>query len=125
MLAPCRLRRTRLSPARARRGWSDYTAEALPRPNRVREGVRAEPPSAFLRERRRAPELVDAVRFEELDALVEEALRANPDVHAAQAALRQALENTAAQRGSYFPTVQAGFDAQPPAERRGRARADT
>jgi NodT family efflux transporter outer membrane factor (OMF) lipoprotein len=29
----------------------------------------------------------------------------------AQAALRQALENTAAQRGSYFPTVQAGFDA--------------
>jgi NodT family efflux transporter outer membrane factor (OMF) lipoprotein len=48
---------------------------------------------------------------EELNALVSEALRANPGVLSAQAALRQALENTAAQRGSYFPTVQAGFDA--------------
>jgi NodT family efflux transporter outer membrane factor (OMF) lipoprotein len=48
---------------------------------------------------------------EELDALVTEALRANPSVKAAAAALRQAQENTAAQRGSYYPTVQAGFDA--------------
>jgi NodT family efflux transporter outer membrane factor (OMF) lipoprotein len=47
----------------------------------------------------------------ELDALVAEALRANPNVQAAQAALRQAMENTAAQRGSYFPAVQGGFDA--------------
>jgi NodT family efflux transporter outer membrane factor (OMF) lipoprotein len=48
---------------------------------------------------------------EEINTLVAQALRANPDVLSAQAALRQALENTAAQRGSYFPTVQAGFDA--------------
>ncbi|MEA3149220.1 MAG: hypothetical protein QOD56_159 [Gammaproteobacteria bacterium] len=48
---------------------------------------------------------------EELDALVTEALRANPDVMSAQAALRQAMENAAAQRGSYFPAVQASFDA--------------
>jgi NodT family efflux transporter outer membrane factor (OMF) lipoprotein len=48
---------------------------------------------------------------EALDALVKEALRANPDVASAQAALRQALENTAAQRGSYFPNVQGTFDA--------------
>jgi NodT family efflux transporter outer membrane factor (OMF) lipoprotein len=47
----------------------------------------------------------------DLDALVIEALRANPEVASAQAALRQALENTAAQRGSYFPTVQGSFDA--------------
>jgi NodT family efflux transporter outer membrane factor (OMF) lipoprotein len=47
----------------------------------------------------------------ELEALVAQALRANPDVQSAQAALRQALENTAAQRGSYFPTVQGEFDA--------------
>jgi NodT family efflux transporter outer membrane factor (OMF) lipoprotein len=46
----------------------------------------------------------------ELNALVAETLRANPNVHAAQAALRQALETAAAQRGAYFPTVQAGFD---------------
>jgi NodT family efflux transporter outer membrane factor (OMF) lipoprotein len=48
----------------------------------------------------------------ELDALVEQALRNNPDVASAQAALRQAMENTAAQRGAYFPTLQASFDAQ-------------
>ena len=47
----------------------------------------------------------------QIDALVDQALRANPDVSSAQAALRQALENTAAQRGSYFPSVQGTFDA--------------
>jgi len=47
----------------------------------------------------------------ELDALVSEALRANPEVLSAQAALRQALEVTAAQRGSYFPAVQGDFNA--------------
>jgi len=48
----------------------------------------------------------------ELDSLVDEALKRNPQVQAAQGALRQALENTAAQRGSYFPLVQGNFDAQ-------------
>jgi NodT family efflux transporter outer membrane factor (OMF) lipoprotein len=48
----------------------------------------------------------------QLDELVTEALRANPEVLSAQAALRQAMEIAAAQRGSFFPTVQASFDAQ-------------
>src|SRR5258708_38494468 len=47
---------------------------------------------------------------EELAALVAEALQANPSVKAAQAALRQALEIVAAQRGAFFPNVQASFD---------------
>jgi NodT family efflux transporter outer membrane factor (OMF) lipoprotein len=47
----------------------------------------------------------------ELNTLVTEALRANPSVRAASASLRQALENTAAQRGAFFPTVQGSFDA--------------
>ena len=47
----------------------------------------------------------------ELDSLVSAALHANPDVRSAQAALRQALENTAAQRGGFFPTVLGSFDA--------------
>jgi NodT family efflux transporter outer membrane factor (OMF) lipoprotein len=47
---------------------------------------------------------------EEIDALVTQALSANPSVQAATAALRQALEIAAAQRGAYFPTVQASFD---------------
>ena len=48
---------------------------------------------------------------DQLNALVEEALRSNPSVAAAQAALRQAMENTAAQRGGYFPAVLGAFAA--------------
>ncbi len=48
----------------------------------------------------------------ELDELVTQALRNSPDVASAQAALRQAMELTAAQRGAYFPAVQGSFDAQ-------------
>jgi NodT family efflux transporter outer membrane factor (OMF) lipoprotein len=41
--------------------------------------------------------------------LVDEALKANPNVGAAQAALRQAHELYSAQWGSYFPVVQGSF----------------
>jgi NodT family efflux transporter outer membrane factor (OMF) lipoprotein len=44
-----------------------------------------------------------------LNSLVEEALRANPTIPAAQAALRQAQELVDAQRGYFFPTVSAGY----------------
>ena len=44
-----------------------------------------------------------------LDHLVEQALKANPNVGAAQAALRQAHELYSAQRTSYFPTIQGSF----------------
>lgn len=45
----------------------------------------------------------------ELNALVEQAIKANPDLQAAQAALRIAHENYLAQRGVYWPTVTAGL----------------
>ena len=41
----------------------------------------------------------------QLDTLIKEALQANPDIDAAQAALRQARENFYAQQASLFPTV--------------------
>ena len=44
-----------------------------------------------------------------LNTLVEQALKGNPNVGAAQAALRQARELYSAQWTSFFPTVQAGF----------------
>jgi NodT family efflux transporter outer membrane factor (OMF) lipoprotein len=44
-----------------------------------------------------------------LDALIERAFAANPDIEAAQAALRAAQENVYAQRGFFFPTVQANY----------------
>jgi NodT family efflux transporter outer membrane factor (OMF) lipoprotein len=47
-----------------------------------------------------------------LNALVAQAFKANPTVVAAQAALTQALELARAQRGFYYPTVAAGFQAE-------------
>jgi NodT family efflux transporter outer membrane factor (OMF) lipoprotein len=46
-----------------------------------------------------------------LNDLIAQALKANPDLKAAQAALRQAHETTLAQRGAFFPSVTAGFSA--------------
>ena len=42
---------------------------------------------------------------EQLNSLIAQALKANPDLQAAQATLRQARENVYAQEGSLFPTV--------------------
>jgi NodT family efflux transporter outer membrane factor (OMF) lipoprotein len=44
-----------------------------------------------------------------LNALIEQALKANPSLEAAQAALRQAQENVYAQEGFFYPSVQASF----------------
>jgi len=45
----------------------------------------------------------------ELDGLVEQAMKANPDVGAAQAALKQAHELYRVQQTSFLPVVQGGF----------------
>jgi NodT family efflux transporter outer membrane factor (OMF) lipoprotein len=50
-------------------------------------------------------------RSEKLTALVGQALKGNPNLDAAQAALRQANELYKSQRASLFPSVQGGFDA--------------
>jgi NodT family efflux transporter outer membrane factor (OMF) lipoprotein len=44
-----------------------------------------------------------------LNALIEQSLKANPSLEAAQAALRQAQENVYAQEGFFYPNVQASF----------------
>jgi len=44
-----------------------------------------------------------------LDSLVEQAFRANPTIAAARAALTQAQELVYAQRGYFFPTINAGY----------------
>ena len=48
---------------------------------------------------------------EPLDALIDRALADNPDLKAAEAALRAAHEGVLAQRGAYLPTVSAGVSA--------------
>lgn len=50
-------------------------------------------------------------KSEPLNRLVKQSLRANPTIDAAKAALRQALENVSAQKGSYYPSVQGGYTA--------------
>ncbi|WP_059414379.1 efflux transporter outer membrane subunit [Cupriavidus basilensis] len=45
----------------------------------------------------------------ELNSLVEAALQANPDLQAMEAALRVTRENLAAQRGAFFPSVDAEY----------------
>jgi NodT family efflux transporter outer membrane factor (OMF) lipoprotein len=47
-----------------------------------------------------------------LNGLVEQALKGNPGLDSARAALRQAHELYLAARATYYPTIQAGFDAQ-------------
>jgi NodT family efflux transporter outer membrane factor (OMF) lipoprotein len=46
-----------------------------------------------------------------LNELIERSLKNNPDLKAAQAALSVARENVMAKRGSYYPSVSAGFSA--------------
>ncbi len=50
-------------------------------------------------------------RSKPLSALVAQALKANPDLQAAEAALKVARETVAAQQGGFFPTLSAGFDS--------------
>ena len=48
-------------------------------------------------------------RSSALNSLIERSLKANPNLQAAEAALRVAMESVRAQEGFYYPTVQAGF----------------
>src|SRR5712675_695302 len=48
----------------------------------------------------------------ELNALIERGLANSPTLEAAQAALRQANENVAAQRGAFFPSVTGSYQAE-------------
>jgi NodT family efflux transporter outer membrane factor (OMF) lipoprotein len=45
-----------------------------------------------------------------LDELVQQSLASNPTLQAAQATLRQANENVAAQKGAFFPQVQGSYE---------------
>src|SRR6516165_3674496 len=46
-----------------------------------------------------------------LNDLIERSLKANPDINAAQAALKVARENVLAQKGAFYPSVAGSFSA--------------
>jgi NodT family efflux transporter outer membrane factor (OMF) lipoprotein len=50
-----------------------------------------------------------AFQSHDIDELVQQVLAANPDLQAAQAALRAAQENVAAQRAAFFPTLSGSY----------------
>jgi len=53
----------------------------------------------------------EAFRSPQLNRLIEDAIRNNPDLQAAEAAVRAAQANASALRGTLFPVVAASFDA--------------
>ncbi len=85
-----------------------YTAQALP----ASTAASGAGPEQRLIEGRDIPaEWWVLFRSKSIDSLMRQALAANPDLQAANAALRGARENVLAQQGAYFPTVDAQYNA--------------
>lgn len=85
-----------------------YTAQALP----ASTAASGAGPEQRLIEGRDIPaEWWALFRSDGIDSLMRQALAANPDLQAADAALRAARENVLAQQGAYFPSVSADYNA--------------
>lgn len=85
---------------------SGYTAEPLtPLPPQV--GYTASEAQRFVEQQDIPAQWWTLFHSPQINSLVEQALKANPNVHAAEAALRVAMEEYQAQRGIYLPAVQA------------------
>jgi len=87
-----------------------YTAEPLPAQT-ASAAVPGGVAQRFIGDGDIPAEWWEAFHSPALDALIKEALQANPNLAAAQAALRQAHELREAGEGAFFPLVQAGFTA--------------
>ena len=83
-----------------------YTPEPLPAQTAASEGA-AGAAQTYVPSGDISAQWWTLFRSEQLNALVEQALKGSPDVAAAQAALRQAHENLAAQQGALLPQVDA------------------
>lgn len=85
----------------------DHVAPDAPAPTRLTRDALELPtrPGAV------APQWWRGFGSAEIDALVDEALARSPTVDAARATLRAAQENVVAQRGLFYPQVQAGLNA--------------
>src|SRR5260221_6067981 len=87
-----------------------YTADPLPR---ATESARVEKGEAqhFLAGRDLPGEWWNLFRSPALDALITDAVKASPNLKAAEAALHQAREMRLAGEGAFFPLVQGSFNA--------------
>ena len=85
-----------------------YTSESLPSQT-VSANVQGGEAQRFIREMDIPGQWWVLFHSAQLNSLIDRALKANPNLQAADAALRVAMENVYAQIGLYYPSVQAGF----------------
>jgi NodT family efflux transporter outer membrane factor (OMF) lipoprotein len=90
-------------------GVESYTATPLPAKTASADVVGGEA-QAFLQDMDIPGQWWMLFHSKALNDLIEQALKANPDLEAAQAALREARENVYAQQGALFPSVNANFN---------------
>ena len=90
---------------------SGYTPEPL-RPQTASAKTRNGEAQQFEPERDIPGDWWTLFRSQQLNSLIEQSLHVNPDLDAAQAALRQAQENVRAGQGALFPTIGAGIQAE-------------
>ena len=87
-----------------------FTADPLPAATTSAPVAKGEA-QQFLAGRDLPGEWWNLFRSAALDALIKDALKANPNIKAAEAALRQAREMRLAGEGAFFPLVQGSFNA--------------
>jgi NodT family efflux transporter outer membrane factor (OMF) lipoprotein len=87
-----------------------YTSDALPDKTAASE-VHGGEGQRFLAGEEVSAQWWTLFQSSALDTLIEQSFKANPNLQAAQAALRVAQENMRAQQGAYFPTVSADVNA--------------
>lgn len=90
---------------------SAYTRRPLPAETAAAPGVTGGEAQRFQTGAEIAADWWTLFHSPQLDALVAEALKNNPDLAAAQAALKAAHETTLAQKGAFLPDVSAGYSA--------------
>ena len=89
---------------------SDYTPTPLVGPTAT-PGVVAGDAQTFVKAADIGGDWWTSFRSPALNALIEQSLKNNSDLKAAEATLRQAHENTIAQKGAFYPQVSASFNA--------------
>jgi NodT family efflux transporter outer membrane factor (OMF) lipoprotein len=87
-----------------------YTREPLPEKTASADVAGGEE-QKFVRDQEISAQWWTLFRSPQLSALIEKALKNNPGVQGAQAALRQAQELVYAQQGYYYPTVQGNLSS--------------
>jgi NodT family efflux transporter outer membrane factor (OMF) lipoprotein len=87
-----------------------YTSEPLAKPSASKDHTGIQP-QQFLEGRDIPAEWWELFRSQRLNELVEQALKANPTLDAAQASLRQARENVYAAEGTFFPSINGNASA--------------